>query len=187
MSRERITLDVAGFLRQGKALAVDPALRTGYAVIDAGWELVCYYGVAPMADELAIQILRGVMCEAELLIIEDQYLARDGRGRKRQNPDTVIKLAATRGGIEMLWAAEKKLALGENVVRVKPSKWQGCLNLSARAGRDKRKAASVKQAKFLTGIDGLREDEADAICMGLAMLRKMKKIRLLQQRRLAVR
>lgn len=189
MSKERIILDVARLLEQGKVLGVDPAQTTGYAVVDARREKVCFYGEVKLAEEFSIAMLRAAMKEADLMIIEDQYLAqgRDKKGKSKQNPDTVIKLAAIRGAIEMLWAQEKGLRLGENIVRVKPSEWQSCLNLPTQANRERRKAASIRQAGYLTELTDLRENESDAICMALAMLRKMKAIEMHKQQRVGVR
>ena len=86
-----------------------------------------------------------------------------------------LKLAALRGGLQVLWAIRQRhKTLGINCFLVNPKTWQTALNIPNTAGRDQIKRASLFQAKALTKNKNITDNVADAICMGLVMARKMK-------------
>lgn len=150
----------------GILLAIDPGQVTGWAMIDIETEKVLLFGEVKTGDQFYISQLGELMEAADLLIVEDQYLDK--------NVDSTIKLAALRGGIEMLWAVKKhNKTLGINCLAIKPPKWQTALNIPTKARRWQRKRASMFQAKALTG-QKLSQDVSDAVCMGVAIARRLK-------------
>jgi hypothetical protein len=181
--KPNININLDWLVTEGRLLAVDPGKSTGWAVIDCGHELVRRHGLIKdiYKRDALIQLVYAI-AESDVLVIEDQYLDRKKKnGRKVENVQALITLAAIRGGIEMLWSREKGLAIGENVILVKPTEWQAALNLSSRAGRDSRKHAAAKQAEHLTRLTDLSQHEVDVICMGLAIARKLKSGQLLKR------
>jgi len=150
---------------KGILLSIDPGRVTGWAMINLETEEVLLFGEVKAGDRFYISLLGDRMEDADYLVIEDQYLDK--------NVDSLIKLAALRGGLEMLWAVRKNnFTLGINCLAVKPSTWQSALNIPKRAGREKRKRASIFQAKVFTGKK-LSENVADAVCIGLAIARRL--------------
>ena len=151
---------------EGIALSIDPGRIIGWAIIGVTAEAPALWGEIKADSPELISELSAKMFAADLLIIEDQYLDK--------NADSLIKIAALRGTIEGLWAAVKNYPLGEQVCRVKPAVWQASLNLSAQATRKSRKRASMIRAKTEAGDTNVSQDAADAICMGLAIVRRLK-------------
>jgi len=181
--KSNITIDLDWLVTEGRILAVDPGKSTGWAVIDCGHELVRRHGLIKdiYKRDALIQLVYAI-AESDVLVIEDQYLDRKKKnGRKVENVQALITLAAIRGRIEMLWAREKGLAIGANEILLKPTEWQAALNLNSRASRDSRKHAAAKQAEFLTRLTDLSQHEIDAVFMGLAITRRLKSGQLLKQ------
>lgn len=174
--KTNIKHDLGKLLTEGRVMSIDPGTATGWAVIDCHLELVRRHGVIKdIRKPGALVALALAMREADVLVVEDQYLAKDKPGGKKQeNPQALISLAAIRGGLQMLWAREKRYGYGENVVLVKPTEWQVGLGVPSSVGRDKLKRAAMTQAQFLIETTGISQDEADAICMGLAITRRLK-------------
>ena len=154
---------------EGIVLSIDPGQVTGWAIIDIRTEAPVVWGELKAKSANFAVDLQARMHAADLLIIEDQYL-----DPKKENPDALIKLAALRGVIEGIWVAVKNYQVGDQVCRVKPSKWQASLNLPPQASRESRKRASIIRARIETGKQKISENEADAICLGLAIIRRLK-------------
>ena len=152
---------------KGILLSIDPGKITGWARINIKNEKVELCGEVKVVDSGYIKELGCQMGFADYLVIEDQYLDK--------NVDSLIKLAALRGGLQMLWAVRKNhKTLGISCLLVKPSRWQAALNIPNKAGREQRKRASLFQAKALTRTKDITVNMADAICMGLAIARRLK-------------
>jgi len=150
---------------KGILLSIDPGQTTGWALINLETEKVLLFGDVKTSYRFYISLLGDRMEAADYLVIEDQYLDK--------NVDSLIKLAALRGGLEMLWAIRKNnRTLGVNCLVVKPSVWQSALNIPKRADREQRKRASTFQAKVFTGKK-LSQNISDAVCMGLAIARRL--------------
>lgn len=160
---------------QGIALSVDPGNSTGWARIDIASEKPLDFGVVDTKSngDLWVIELAERMASASLLIIEDQHY-----DKKRENPDSLIKLAAKRGAIEMLWSLISGFPFGDQVAREKATRWQASLGLPVTANSKTRKRAALKQAYFLTGKRDIPQDAADAICQGAAIIRRLKSARM---------
>ncbi|MBW7995333.1 MAG: crossover junction endodeoxyribonuclease RuvC [Candidatus Glassbacteria bacterium] len=157
-------------------LSIDPGVSIGWARIDVVTERPLDCGVINTKKAGWIKELIGPMNCSDFLIIEDQYLHVDTRkgGKKKQNPNTVIKQAAKRGAIEMLWAITKNLNLGGRRELANPKRWQSSLGIPVTAGREAVKRASQRQACILTRMQELPQDVADAISQGTAIIRRLK-------------
>ena len=156
-------------------LAVDPGEKTGWASIALETEEVLESGELKAKDPKFIELLGAELAAADILIIEDQYF-----DKSIDNPDSLIKLAALRGEIQGYFTIIKGFRRCDNICCVKASLWQACLKLPVKASREQRKRASRKLASFQVGRQDITENEADAINMGLAVVRRLKAERLIK-------
>ena len=159
-------------------LAVDPGLKTGWALIDYESEKPLSWGELKATDDNFLWDLQKLFDKAEYMVIEDQHL-----DEKIMNPLMVIRLSQAAGIIIGAWMLKREQDLHAGIVHlmepkrsytlIKATGWQKSLRLPAKASREVRKYASRRVAKLLTGKE-CPENASDAICMGTAFIRSVK-------------
>lgn len=151
-----------------KLVAIDPAAKTGWAVISGG---VIDSGVIPFSDAGPfIDAHR----DATHLAVEDGYVDLSGRGRRKPNIEQYGKHCKKVGGVVM---AMSQVASLSQVWVPKPSQWRAILRGAgvkmAQNPREQCKADALAFARLL-GREcrgprgGNLEDEADAVCLAVA-------------------
>ncbi len=159
-------------------LAVDPGLKTGWALIDFETEKPLSWGELDSADDNFLWLMQELFDRAEYLVVEDQHL-----DKKIMNPHMVIRLSQAAGMIMGAWLMIREQDLHAGIkhlmeprwsyTMIKAPSWQKSLRLPARASREARKYASRRVAELLTG-QPCPENASDAICMGTALVRSVK-------------
>jgi len=88
----------------------------------------------------------------------------------KNNPQAALNIASAKGEIIGMWSRS------DHVIEIESSRWQACLKLNGKRKQRKRGAFILAQAAIGTDTFGgpLTQDSADAICMGLAAIRRGK-------------
>jgi len=154
-------------------LAVDPAKHAGWAILDGQGAVLGYGSVVHPRTAIRCQEIQEVLDRATVsagssdslpvvLAVEEQYFGG--------NPKTLADLVARRMEWEIASVMDKHRGMFE-LRRINPRSWQA--SLLQRPGekmsdlrRDGVKKRSLALAARAAGIEGLTENEADAMCIG---------------------
>jgi hypothetical protein len=153
-------------------IGLDPATTTGVAAVAKDGTII-YSGTVTGHGTDFVETLHGhleAVCAGSELVgcIEDQYFA--GKGKGWVNPRTVIFLARRSGICEAVLCM-----LGcESVWFAKAGEWRKLLGLRTRP-RSKAKADALAWVAQHTDVVTSSEDEADAICMAMALRQQWTK------------
>lgn len=145
-------------------IAVDPGKQSGIAVLQGGpqnWILreLEQGNLTPRSIWGKLQLWRDED-EETIVVIEGQFFPRHPNAH--HNPHDVAKVVSSASK----WSCLAELAGYQVVEDVKASTWQSVI-FGGKEKRAVRKAQSKAMTQLISGRSQVKENEADALCIGL--------------------